>query len=194
MTAPDAFSFEEGPCIPADHAGSDLLPRCRGEGGDVSVLFWPTGWTSTPWTSVVQSAKAASRATSASRPLFRSVFDLRLALLYRKPDLAPVVVGCHVRAEVDLHVGLRCPLVARAGHPLGEDTVLQPLHRVGHRACAVEDRVRRGGNDALFHALRAGRARGGAHALDEIARLSGILHAFLTGDRTVTILGYRSVT
>lgn len=110
MTAPDAFSFEEGPCIPADHAGYDLLPRCRGEGGDVSVLFWPTGWTSTPWTSVVQSAKAASRATSASRPLFRSVFDLRLALLYRKPDLAPVVVGCHVRAEVDLHVGLRCPL------------------------------------------------------------------------------------
>lgn len=39
MTAPDAFSFEEGPCIPADHAGYDLLPRCRGEGGDVSVLF-----------------------------------------------------------------------------------------------------------------------------------------------------------
>ena len=62
MTAPDAFSFEEGPCIPADHAGYDLLPRCRGEGGDVSVLFWPTGWTSTPWTSVVQSAKAASGA------------------------------------------------------------------------------------------------------------------------------------
>ena len=41
---------------------------------------------------------------------------------------------------------------------------------------------------------RKGGKRGGAHALDEIARLSGILHAFLTGDRTVTILGYRSVT
>lgn len=47
MTATDAFSFEEGPCIPADHAGYDLLPRCRREGGDVSVLFWPTGWTLT---------------------------------------------------------------------------------------------------------------------------------------------------
>ena len=41
---------------------------------------------------------------------------------------------------------------------------------------------------------REGGKHGGAHALDEIARLSGILHAFLTGDRTVTILGYRSVT
>lgn len=35
MTATDAFSLEEGPYIPADHAGYDLLPRCRRDGGEV---------------------------------------------------------------------------------------------------------------------------------------------------------------
>lgn len=35
MAATDAFSLEEGPYIPADHAGCDLLPRCRRDGGEV---------------------------------------------------------------------------------------------------------------------------------------------------------------
>lgn len=35
MTATDAFSLEKGPYIPADHAGYDLLPRCRKDGREV---------------------------------------------------------------------------------------------------------------------------------------------------------------